>query len=154
MIIPFEEAGKITEDLRKSIKKIVFTNGCFDIIHLGHISYLKQAKNLGDFLIVGLNSDDSVRRLKGKQRPILPQDERAEILDSLKSVDFVVIFEDDTPENLIHIIKPDILVKGGDYKIEEIVGATFVLSYGGKVVVLPYLEGKSTTNIINKIKSI
>lgn len=152
MIATLDQITNICESLRKEGKKIVFTNGCFDLLHLGHISYLKKAKALGDTLIIGLNSDDSVRRLKGNNRPILLQNERAEILDSLKPVDFVVIFEDDTPEKLIRIIKPDFLVKGGDYKIDEIAGATFVRSYGGKVVLVPFIEGKSTSKLIQKIK--
>lgn len=154
MIVPINEIGFVCESIRKNSKKIVFTNGCFDILHYGHISYLKQAKSLGDILIVGLNSDASVRRIKGNQRPIIPEIERGEILDSIKPVDYVVIFEEDTPENLIHIVKPDSLVKGGDYKVEDVVGARFVQSYGGKVVILPYIQGNSTTDIIQKIKNL
>lgn len=154
MIVSINEIGSISETIRKNSKKIVFTNGCFDILHYGHISYLKQAKSLGDILIVGLNSDSSVRRIKGDQRPIIPEKERAEILDTVKPVDYVVIFGEDTPENLIHIVKPDFLVKGGDYKAKEIVGARFVQSYGGKVIILPYIPGNSTTNIIQRIKNL
>lgn len=151
MIVAIDEIKTICQNLRIAGKTIVFTNGCFDILHIGHIDYLTQAKNLGDILVVGLNSDESVQRLKGETRPIYPQNERAAILDALKPVDFVVIFEDDTPLNLIKAVKPDILVKGGDYNPENIVGADFVANNGGKVVVIPYIEGKSTSNTLKKI---
>lgn len=154
MIVPFNEIAEITEQLHNEGKKIVFTNGCFDLIHIGHIRYLTEAKKLGDSLVVGLNSDDSVRRIKGPARPITPQNERAEILDALKPVDFVVIFDEDTPLELIKAVQPDILVKGGDYKPNEIVGADFVQQSGGKVVVIPYVEGKSTTNLIQRLKQV
>lgn len=135
-------------------KKIVFTNGCFDILHPGHVYYLNQAKSWGDILIVGLNSDESVRRLnKGVERPIHPQKERAKVLASLLCVDYVCIFEEDTPLELIKIVKPDVLVKGGDYTVEKIVGADFVQSYGGKVEIIPLLEGYSTTSILKKLKN-
>ena len=134
--------------LKAKGKKIVFTNGCFDILHRGHLEYLKKAKKLGDVLIVGLNSDDSVRRIKGKNRPINKQEDRAELLASLQFVDYVVIFSEDTPYNLIKEIKPDVLVKGGDYKIEEIVGREFAK----ETVVLPLIEGYSTTSIIERMK--
>lgn len=138
--------------LREEGKKIVFTNGCFDIIHAGHVDYLEKAKSLGDFLIVGLNSDSSVRRLKGKDRPVNPQEHRKRVLEGLKAVDMVIIFEEDTPEKLIKEIKPDILVKGGDWKIENIVGADFVMSYGGKVCTIDFVYDTSTTKIIQKVK--
>jgi rfaE bifunctional protein nucleotidyltransferase chain/domain len=154
MIISRDEIGKVCQKLREEGKKIVFTNGCFDIIHIGHIKYLTEAKKLGNVLVVGLNSDDSVKRLKGEGRPVTPQSERAEILDSLKPVDYVVIFEEDTPLELIRIVKPDFLVKGGDYKPENIVGADFVTQNGGKVVVLPYVFGKSTTKLIERLKKL
>ncbi|MGQ9819820.1 MAG: D-glycero-beta-D-manno-heptose 1-phosphate adenylyltransferase [Candidatus Kapaibacteriales bacterium] len=154
MIVSINEIGSICESIRSISKIIVFTNGCFDILHFGHVLYLKQAKALGDILIVGLNSDSSVRRIKGSKRPITPEIERAEILDTLKPVDYVVIFEEDTPEYLIRIVKPDFLVKGGDYNVENIVGARFVQTYGGKVVTIPYVQGNSTTNIIQKIKNL
>ncbi len=131
--------------------KIVFTNGCFDIIHRGHIEYLKKAKSLGDVLIVGLNSDNSVQRLKGDKRPINNESDRAVVLRELKSVDFVVIFEEDTPLELIKKIRPDILVKGGDWPTNQIVGHEFVLKNGGEVYSIPFIEGYSTTNIIKKI---
>lgn len=133
-------------------KKIVFTNGCFDILHVGHIRYLQEAAKLGDLLIVGLNSDDSVRRLKGSDRPINSELERAEMLVSLGFVDYVTIFDEDTPLNIIKLIQPDVLVKGGDYSIDNVVGRKEVEDRGGSVVLIPFVEGKSTTNIINKIK--
>lgn len=143
---------KIVESIKKEGKKIVFTNGCFDIIHAGHVDYLEKAKSLGDFLIVGLNSDESVKRLKGQDRPINPQEHRKRVLEGLKAVDMVIIFQEDTPERLIKEIKPDILVKGGDWKIENIVGADFVMSYGGKVYTIDFVFNTSTTNIIQKVK--
>jgi rfaE bifunctional protein nucleotidyltransferase chain/domain len=152
MIVDFNEIEKICNSLRGQNKKIVFTNGCFDILHRGHIEYLTKAKEFGDVLIVGLNSDTSVKRLKGKDRPINPESDRARILDALKPVDYIVIFEEDTPLRLIQMVKPDVLVKGGDYKVEEIVGSEYVMSYGGKVEIIPFVEGKSTTKIIQKIK--
>jgi rfaE bifunctional protein nucleotidyltransferase chain/domain len=133
-------------------KSIVFTNGVFDILHPGHIFSLSQAAKEADFLIVGLNSDNSVKRLKGQQRPVNNQDSRALLLASLLMVDAVVIFEEDTPLELIHSIKPDVLVKGGDYTIETIVGAKDVIANGGRVVINPVIEGYSTTNIIDKLK--
>jgi rfaE bifunctional protein nucleotidyltransferase chain/domain len=132
-------------------KKIVFTNGCFDIIHRGHIEYLSQTADLGDKLVVGLNSDASVRKLKGKNRPIQDETTRARILASFFFVDFVVIFKEETPYNLIKTVQPDILVKGGDYKIETIVGYDIVTAHGGKVLSLPFVDGYSTTGIIEKI---
>lgn len=135
---------------RKENKKIVFTNGCFDLLHVGHVRYLAEAKKLGDILVVGVNSDDSVKRLKGPQRPIQNQSDRAEILMSLKSVDYAEIFDQDTPADLIRIVRPHLLVKGGDWKIEQIVGSDFVQSYGGQVCSLNFVEGRSTTKIIAK----
>lgn len=145
---------KVVEELKKEGKKIVFTNGCFDIIHAGHVDYLEKAKSLGDFLIVGLNSDESVRRLKGKDRPVNPQDQRKKVLSALKPVDMVIIFDEDTPERLIKEIKPDVLVKGGDWKIENIVGADFVKSYGGQVLTIDFVYDTSTSKIISKIRSL
>lgn len=143
---------EVVERLKKEGKKIVFTNGCFDIVHAGHVDYLEKAKSLGDFLIVGLNSDSSVRKLKGKDRPINPQEYRKRVLEGLKAVDMVIIFEEDTPYRLIKEIKPDILVKGGDWKVENIVGADFVMSYGGKVYTIDFVYDISTTKIIQKVK--
>lgn len=133
-------------------QKIVFTNGCFDIIHVGHIRYLQEAAKLGDILVVGLNSDASVKRLKGSKRPINSEYDRAEILCAFNFIDYVILFEEDTPYNLISIIQPDILVKGGDYNSDEIVGKDIVESHGGELVLIPFVEGKSTTNMIQKIK--
>lgn len=140
------------KNLRKKKKKIVFTNGCFDLLHLGHIRYLKKAKEKGDILVVGLNSDSSVRKLKGAGRPLVPEKERAEILSALEFVDYVTIFSEETPANLIREIKPNVLVKGGDYSLNEIVGKDYVNSYGGKVVTVSLVKGKSTTNLIKKIQ--
>jgi D-beta-D-heptose 7-phosphate kinase/D-beta-D-heptose 1-phosphate adenosyltransferase len=134
-------------------KSIVFTNGVFDILHPGHIFSLSQAAKEADFLIVGLNSDNSVKRLKGQQRPVNNQDSRALVLASLLMVDAVVIFEEDTPLDLINSINPDVLVKGGDYTIEQIVGSKEVISNGGRVVINPVIEGYSTTIIIDKLKN-
>ncbi|HPE39492.1 MAG TPA: D-glycero-beta-D-manno-heptose 1-phosphate adenylyltransferase [Bacteroidales bacterium] len=138
------------ETLKPSLsdQKIVFTNGCFDIIHLGHIQYLAQARELGDLLVVGLNTDLSVKRLKGESRPVNPEFARAMVLAALQFVDFVILFDEDTPLNLIHTISPDFLVKGGDYSIDQIVGADFVIEKGGKVITLPFVEGFSSSNII------
>jgi rfaE bifunctional protein nucleotidyltransferase chain/domain len=139
--------------LQKNNKKIVFTNGCFDILHAGHVSYLSKAKSLGDVLVIGLNSDGSVKKLKGKSRPIVSQKNRALLLAALEAVDFVVIFSELTPAKLIKAIKPDVLVKGGDWKKEEIVGAEFVESCGGKVKSLAYIKGLSTRGLIAKIQA-
>jgi D-beta-D-heptose 1-phosphate adenylyltransferase (EC 2.7.7.-) len=143
----------IIQKEREKGKKIVFTNGCFDIIHAGHVDYLEKAKSLGDFLVVGLNSDESVKRLKGPTRPVNPVEQRKKVLQALKPVDLVIVFEEDTPERLIKEIKPDVLVKGGDWKIENIVGADFVMSYGGKVYTIDFVYDTSTTKIIDKVKN-
>lgn len=132
-------------------KKIVFSNGCFDILHAGHVEYLSAAKKLGDVLVIGLNSDASVRRLKGSNRPVCGETDRAAVLSALEVVDSVVLFNEDTPEELIGILLPDILVKGSDWAIDEIAGAPAVLEHGGAVLTLPLLEGRSTTGIIEKI---
>ncbi|RYE25072.1 MAG: D-glycero-beta-D-manno-heptose 1-phosphate adenylyltransferase [Sphingobacteriaceae bacterium] len=133
-------------------QKIVFTNGCFDILHAGHVQSLAGAASFGNRLIVGLNSDASVKRLKSESRPIQNQDARALLLAAFHFVDLVVIFEEDTPENLIHLVHPDVMVKGGDYKIEDIAGAQWVLDQGGKVELINYLDNSSSSNIIKKIK--
>lgn len=132
-------------------KRVVFTNGCFDIIHAGHIDYLSKAKALGDVMIVGLNSDDSVQRIKGKKRPILKESERAFILTNIEYVDYVVIFDQDTPEQLIAKLIPDILVKGADWDIEDIVGKDIVLANGGEVKTITFVNEQSTTKIIDII---
>jgi D-beta-D-heptose 7-phosphate kinase/D-beta-D-heptose 1-phosphate adenosyltransferase len=139
------------DELRASGKKIVFTNGCFDLLHVGHTRYLRNARELGDVLIVGLNSDSSVRKIKGEGRPIVPEGERAEVLASLACVDYVVVFEEDRPDSLLKSIRPHIHVKGGDYSIQDIPERKSVESHGGKVVILKKVEGHSTRSIIQKI---
>ena len=141
------------EDARAHGEKIVFTNGCFDIIHAGHVGYLEQARSQGDRLVLAINSDDSVKRLKGEGRPINTEDRRMAVLAGLEAVDWVVSFNEDTPENLLRMIKPDVLVKGGDYSIEEVVGAEIVYEYGGDVKVLAFLDNCSTTAIVEKIRT-
>ena len=143
---------EIINRIKAERKKIVFTNGCFDLLHVGHIRYLAQAKKLGDFLIIGLNSDSSVKELKGENRPINSFEDRATLLSAIESVDLVIMFEEQTPENLIKDIVPDILVKGGDYNIEDIVGYQIVIQNGGQVKTLSFYDGYSSTNYINKIK--
>lgn len=150
----WEEIIFLNAELKAQQARIVFTNGCFDLLHAGHTQYLEQARALGDVLIVGLNSDSSVRGLKGGQRPIVSQEDRALVLAALESVDFVVLFYQSTPLELIDAVRPDVLVKGGDWKPEEIVGSDIVLADGGKVLSLPFRKGLSTTDIINKIASL
>ena len=140
------------QDLRQTMEKLVFTNGCFDILHAGHVDYLQKACQLGDALLVGLNNDESVRKLKGDSRPIVDEKARAMVLAALEAVDAVVLFKEETPGRLIDQVQPDVLVKGGDYLAEEIVGYQTVIATGGTVKVLPFLEGHSTTSIIKKIK--
>ena len=137
----------MVDNLKQKDKTIVFTNGCFDILHLGHVKYLESAKNMGDILIVGLNSDASVKRLKGETRPINPQYDRAYLLAALECVDYVVIFDEDTPYELIKIVQPDILVKGGDYRYQNVVGSDIAK----EVRFIDFVDGKSTTSIINRI---
>ena len=137
---------------KESGKKIVFTNGCFDILHAGHIHLLKEAKNLGDRLLIGLNSDQSVQNLKGPDRPLNAEDARALVLESISMVDGITIFQEDTPHELIKEIIPHILVKGGDYSIENVVGAETVGATGGKVVLIPILKGYSTSDLITRIR--
>ena len=143
-----------TQRFLKSIqgKRLVFTNGCFDILHSGHVSYLNEAKDQGDFLIVGLNSDASVKRLKGSERPINKEIDRKFVLENLKSIDCVEIFEEDTPYELIKAVMPNVLVKGGDWSADQIIGSDLVLANGGQVKSLSFKEGYSSTNIINQIK--
>ena len=152
-IVDPDNALKIIQDIRDRGKTIIMTNGCFDIIHTGHVRYLNKARSIGDFLLVAINDDDSVKRLKGNSRPINNLENRAVVLNGLSSVDLVVTFNEDTPEKLIEFLKPDSLVKGGDYKEEEIIGADFVKRSGGNVVVLPFEKGNSTTNILKKINN-
>lgn len=137
--------------LREEGKKLVFTNGVFDILHHGHVRYLKEARNLGDALIIGCNSDASVRRLKGEKRPLQQEIDRASILSSLKSTDGVAIFDDDTPYALIEFLIPDILVKGADWAIEKVVGRDIVEAHGGRVLTIPFLEGRSTTGVVETV---
>lgn len=134
-------------------KTVVFTNGCFDILHRGHVTYLNEAKKLGDLLVIGLNSDASVKRLKGDTRPINSEQDRKFVLENLKAVDFVEIFEDDTPLELIKTVMPNILVKGGDWKVDQIVGSKEVIDNGGNAYSLNFVDGFSTTNIINTINN-
>lgn len=141
----------IISRLKKNGRKIVFTNGCFDLLHYGHVKYLEDAKDKGDILVVALNSDSSVRKIKGKNRPLVCQQDRARILAGLESVDYVVLFKENTPLETIKQIKPDILIKGADWKKCDIVGADFVLSHKGKVSTVPLLKNRSTSNLIKKI---
>ena len=146
----------ISEEVRKlqqSGKKVVFTNGCFDILHAGHVDLLRRARGFGDVLVVAINSDASVGRMKGPNRPIIPEDERAELLAGLEMVDFVCTFDEDTPLEAILKVHPDVLVKGADWGIDGIVGRTEVEGWGGKVVALPLVEGKSTTGIVERVLS-
>ena len=138
---------------REHGKKVVFTNGCFDIFHVGHSRYLMDASRYGDILIVAVNSDSSVKKLKGPERPIVSENERMELLAALECVSYVVKFDEDTPIELIKTLKPDIITKGGDYKPEEVVGKEIVEAYGGEVIICPFVDGKSTTNIIKKIRA-
>jgi rfaE bifunctional protein nucleotidyltransferase chain/domain len=147
------ELSAIIEDHRREGKKIVFTNGCYDLIHVGHVRLLEDSKKLGDILVVGINSDSSVQRLKGASRPILQEPDRAEIVSALESVDYVVIFSEDTPVETIAILKPHIHVKGGDYDMATIPEAKVVQSYGGELRAVPLVTGRSTTTIIQKIRN-
>ncbi|UCB50767.1 MAG: D-glycero-beta-D-manno-heptose 1-phosphate adenylyltransferase [Deltaproteobacteria bacterium] len=147
-----EKAKKEIDRLKSERKRVVFTNGCFDILHPGHTRYLHAARQLGDHLVVAVNSDKSVRAIKGEGRPILSQDARMELLAALSFVDTVVIFEEDNPLKVIRYLTPNILVKGGDWKEEEIIGAHVVKNKGGEVVRIPYISGFSTTEILKKVK--
>ncbi|MEK6299489.1 MAG: D-glycero-beta-D-manno-heptose 1-phosphate adenylyltransferase [Acidobacteriota bacterium] len=142
------------EQMRRDGKRVVFTNGCFDLLHPGHVRYLTEARGLGEALIVGLNSDRSVRALKGEGRPILDANERAEVIGALEAVDCVVVFDEDTPRDLIARLLPDVLVKGGDWPLDQIIGRKEVEAAGGKVVSLPYVEGSSTSDLIERIRRI
>ncbi len=152
-IVSWNELTGRLDSLRSKGLRIVFTNGCFDLLHPGHTHYLAQAKAQGDILVVGLNSDESVRRLgKGRGRPVQPQAARAEVLAALASVGMVSVFDQDTPYELIKLARPDVLVKGGDWAVEEIVGGDLVLAGGGKVVSRPYIKGESTTEMIERVR--
>ncbi|NCS89622.1 MAG: glycerol-3-phosphate cytidylyltransferase [Ignavibacteria bacterium CG2_30_36_16] len=148
-----EELVAIRKELKANGRKVVFTNGCFDIIHSGHVDYLTKAKMMGDVLFVGINSDSSIKRIKGDKRPILDENERAFIVASLKAVDYVSLFDEDTPKELIEAIVPDVLVKGADWTIENIVGRDVVEANGGKVETIKFVNNQSTSNIIKKILS-
>ena len=145
------ELKKHLQNLRQG-KRLVFTNGCFDILHVGHVRYLQEAKGLGDILVVALNSDASVRKLKGEERPLQTEKDRAEILAGLGAVDFTVIFDEETPIEVIKALEPDVLVKGGDWAIDQIVGSDLVLASGGEVKSLQFVDGRSTTNVVEKMK--
>ena len=138
---------------RTAGEQVVFTNGCFDVLHAGHAHYLADARALGDLLVVGINSDSSVSRLKGPTRPIVPEHDRAELLRALRVVDYVLLFEEDTPLELIKQVQPQFLVKGGDWAVEQIVGHEFVASYGGKTLSLPFVPGRSSTSVIERIEA-
>ncbi|MDZ7269310.1 MAG: D-glycero-beta-D-manno-heptose 1-phosphate adenylyltransferase [candidate division KSB1 bacterium] len=150
-LIALEELLELRAAWRRDGKRMVFTNGCFDLLHRGHVEYLQQAARLGDFLVVGLNSDESVRRLKGEGRPIVPQEDRATILAALACVDYVVYFEQDTPAELIHRLRPEVLVKGADYQIHEIVGHELVQAAGGQVVRIALTPGRATRDVLATI---
>ena len=147
-----EELIEIIGKEKAASKKVGFTNGCFDILHLGHVRYLALAKGECDVLVAGMNSDGSTKRLKGEERPVNPQEARAQVLAALESVDFVTIFEEDTPEELIKALSPDVLFKGGDWKEDQIAGAAHVKAVGGEVKIIPLEEGYSTTGLIEKLK--
>ncbi|NOZ74135.1 MAG: D-glycero-beta-D-manno-heptose 1-phosphate adenylyltransferase [FCB group bacterium] len=152
MLCSTEQARQHVTAWSREGATVVFTNGCFDLLHRGHVDLLTKAGQLGDYLVVGLNSDRSVRALKGPERPYQPEEDRAAILDALKGVSLVIIFDEDTPLSLIRILKPGILVKGGDYSEDEIVGAQEVRSWGGRVEILPFLPGYSSSALIRKIR--
>ena len=152
MLIAREDIEKFCEVLRKGDKRVVFTNGCFDILHAGHVRYLQKARELGDCLVLGLNSDASVRRLKGPGRPVNNENDRAEVIGALKSVDYVTIFDEPTASELIALVKPPVYAKRGDYTLDTLPEAKIVQSYGGEVAFIDLVEGRSTTNIIEKIK--
>jgi D-beta-D-heptose 7-phosphate kinase/D-beta-D-heptose 1-phosphate adenosyltransferase len=150
-LLSLDEAKRFVDFMQQQGKTVVFTNGCFDILHAGHVQYLAKAKALGDILVVAINSDASVRRIKGEKRPINHQDDRAYILKNLKSVDAVLLFEDDTPLRVIETLLPDVLVKGNDWAVENIVGKDAVESHGGRVQTIEFLDGRSTTGTIEKV---
>lgn len=150
-ILTRKEIAKEAARLKESGKRIVFTNGCFDILHAGHVRYLADARAQGDALVVGINSDESVRQIKGNKRPVISQEQRAEVLSGLSSVDYVVLFNEPDPLNLIREVNPDVLVKGGDWAEENIVGADYVKGKGGRIIRIPVVQGISTSSIIKRI---
>ncbi len=149
-VLPLNQLVRLVRRLRRQGKRIAFTNGCFDLLHIGHLTYLERIKKRADILVVAVNSDSSVRGLKGAGRPVVPAGERARLVAALKPVDFVVIFPEPTPLNAIRAIRPDLLAKGGDWRPDRIVGAEVVKSYGGRVAVIPYVAGHSTTELLRK----
>ena len=153
MLISRRDIGVLADQIHMAKQKIVFTNGCFGILHAGHVRYLKSARCFGDVLILGLNSDKSVRALKGEDRPINGEQDRVEVMGALKPVDYVVLFDEATAESLIEEIEPDVYVKGGDYSIDTLPEAKIVASYGGETKLMPMVPGRSSTNIINRIKA-
>lgn len=150
-IVSWENAARIVNGWKITGKKIVFTNGCFDLVHLGHVDYLEKARNLGHYLVLGLNTDESISRIKGSNRPIANEISRARVMASMVFVDLVVLFNEPTPLQLIEVIRPDILTKGNDYSVETIVGADFVMKHGGSVQTVPLVSGYSTSRLIDKI---
>ena len=154
MILDRGELLRVRAELRAAGRRLAFTNGCFDILHVGHVRYLAAARRLGDALLVAVNSDRSVRALKGPGRPVMNEAERAEVLAALASVDFVTVFDEDSPRGLISEVLPDVLVKGGDYALDEIHGREEVERAGGRVLALPFVEGASTTGIIERVKAV
>ncbi len=149
--VSWDEARQWREQMRSESRSVVFTNGCFDILHAGHVELLEIARTFGDALILGLNSDASVRRLKGENRPVVPGTDRARVMGALRAVDRVTLFEQDTPFELIEALKPDVLVKGGDWKPEDVVGKDIVEAHGGRVEIVPLVKGRSTTNVIAEV---
>jgi len=149
---PLEIIKSETQALQQQGKKIVFTNGCFDILHAGHVDIFQQARNLGDALVVAVNSDISIKKIKGEKRPVVPESQRMQVLAALEAIDYVVIFEEEDPLMIIEELQPDILVKGGDWPIETIIGREIVEKKGGKILSIPLMEGISTTNIIEEVK--
>ncbi|MDD5491761.1 MAG: D-glycero-beta-D-manno-heptose 1-phosphate adenylyltransferase [bacterium] len=150
-IVNRKKLAGLLANIKKRGQKIVFTNGCFDLLHAGHVRYLNKAKQYGDVLVVAINTDASVQRLKGKNRPLVPQQERAEVLGGLAAIDYITFFNEETPETIISELKPQILVKGADYKVKDIVGNSFMKKNNGRVVRIPLAKGQSTSNIINDI---
>lgn len=153
IITNIDKIDKVIDELKKQNKKIAFTNGCFDILHRGHVEYLEKAKKYADILVLGLNTDNSVRRLKGKARPYVNEDDRAYVLSRMEAVDVVCFFDEDTPLELLKKVKPDFLIKGGDYRLDQIVGRELVEGQGGQVLTIPFIQGKSSTSIIDQIKT-
>jgi rfaE bifunctional protein nucleotidyltransferase chain/domain len=149
-----EELKPELDRLRREGRKIVFTNGCFDILHVGHVQYLQAAREIGDVLVLALNSDSSVRSIKGEKRPLIPEQERAVVVAALESVDYVTVFSELTPLALIEYLQPDVLVKGGDWAADQVVGREAVAGWGGQVVIIPAIKGASTTNIVEKINTV